>query len=273
MKNTHLILILGALNVGLYAGILRFGLGLSHLSTWWSMPTAPAGTLPWQPPALDAIPADAHGDLILEGRRIFLATPQFASDHARAQISCSNCHEAGGIRRFASPMVGLNKIYPTYNQRAGRVISLAQRIQECFIRSENGTPPDLQSEDIRALLAYIDWVSTPDPNRRQFVGRGLVAIPVRIPNPAHGQQIYAAHCAGCHGENGLGYPPQFPPLWGPDAYNDGAGMNKLPKMAAFVYANMPQNRRGVLSLQDAWDVSAWVRDHPRPALNPAYSKY
>jgi len=73
-----------------------------------------------------------------------------------------------------------------------------------------------------------------------------------------------------HGE---GRAPLFPPLWGPDSFNSGAGMNSIKKMAPFVQHNMPQNRMGILSAQDAWDVSAYIHGKPRPALNAAYSRF
>ena len=269
----HSILLLSLCILALYGSVLRFGLSRPHLATGWSQPVAPVGTMPWHAPATDSIPTDAQGETIREGRRIFMATPLFASDHARALISCSNCHMEGGLRPYASPMVGLPRIFPTWNKRAGRVISLAERIQECMVRSENGTPLDPQGREMRALLAYIDWVSTPQPTRRKFVGRGLVVLPVLTPDPQRGQRLYVAQCAGCHGAAGAGYTPQFPPLWGPDAYNDGAGMNNTAKMAAFVYHNMPQNRPGTLSPQDAWDVAAFVHSQPHPAFNPAFKHY
>jgi thiosulfate dehydrogenase len=59
----------------------------------------------------------------------------------------------------------------------------------------------------------------------------------------------------------------FPPLWGPDSYNDGAGMDHYPRIVGFVRRNMP---RGVdplhpqLTLQQAWDVAAYVLAMPRP---------
>jgi len=65
----------------------------------------------------------------------------------------------------------------------------------------------------------------------------------------------------------------FPPLWGSNSFNDGAGMNGIPKMAAFVQHNMPQNRMGILSAQEAYDVSAYIHAQPRPAFNPAYAKF
>ncbi len=273
LNQTRLILVLAFGIAALYAGALWFGLSRTRLSTGWSLPVEPPGTMPWHAPSIESVPADEHGELVRQGRRIFMATPEFASDHARALISCSNCHMQGGIRPYTSPMVGLTTIFPTWNKRAGRVISLAERIQECMVRSENGTPLDPQGREMHALLAYIDWLSTPQPTHRKFVGRGLVALPVLTPDPQHGQRLYVAQCAGCHGATGAGYTPQFPPLWGPDAYNDGAGMNKIAKMAAFVYHNMPQNRPGTLSPQDAWDVAAFVHNQPHPAFNPAYKHY
>ncbi len=264
---------LALLIAALYGSALWFGLSGPRLATWWSAPPDPVGTAPWHAPATDSIPTDAQGELIRQGRRIFIATPEFASDHARALVSCSDCHIEGGIRPYASPMVGLPSIFPTYNKRAGRVISLAERIQECFVRSENGTPLDPQGREMHALLGYIDWLSTPQPTRRRFTGRGLVVLPVLTPDPARGQRLYVSQCAGCHGAGGAGYTPQFPPLWGPDAYNDGAGMNQISKMAAFIQHNMPQNRPGALTPQQAWDLAAFIHNQPHPAFNPAYKHY
>ena len=62
-------------------------------------------------------------------------------------------------------------------------------------------------------------------------------------------------------ENG-GY--QFPPLWGPNSYNWGAGMHRVNTAAGFIKANMPFGRGGTLTDQQAWDVAAFVNSRPRP---------
>jgi thiosulfate dehydrogenase len=126
---------------------------------------------------------------------------------------------------------------------------------------------------MRALVDYIEWVSTAEPARKPFVGRGLLAIRDMTPDVDRGKAIYAEQCAGCHGENGEGRPNVFPPLWGPDSFNDGAGMHGVKKMAAFVQHNMPQNRMGILTPQEAWDVAAYVHQQPRPPFNKAYARY
>jgi thiosulfate dehydrogenase len=170
-------------------------------------------------------------------------------------------------------MVGVPRSFPQFNARAGRVITLQDRIQECFVRSENGEPLDYNGGEMRAILQYIDWVSQPRPRELPFRGRGFIKLPNLTPDPVHGAAVYSAQCAGCHGSQGEGSAPLFPPLWGGHAFNDGAGMHTVSKMAAFVQQNMPQNRKGILSAQEAYDVSAYVHLQPRPAFNKAYAHY
>jgi thiosulfate dehydrogenase len=62
-------------------------------------------------------------------------------------------------------------------------------------------------------------------------------------------------------------------VWGPNSFNDGAGMNDPKKMAAFVVHNMPQNHPGTLNAQDAYDVSEFIHTMPRPKFNEAYKNY
>jgi thiosulfate dehydrogenase len=160
-----------------------------------------------------------------------------------------------------------------YNKRAGHIISLRDRIEECFVRSENGTPLPYDSPEMQAIVDYIDWISQPEPARMSFVGRGLITLPHLKPDPRRGASVYAEQCAGCHGDQGEGRAPLFPPVWGPNSFNDGAGMNGIDKMAAFVQHNMPQNRPGILSAQDALDVSGYIHSQPRPAFNEKYKSF
>ena len=84
--------------------------------------------------------------------------------------------------------------------------------------------------------------------------------------------MYRVHCAACHGANGGGLKAgatyTFPPLWGRDSYNAGAGMHRVPTAAAFIKANMPLGQGGTLTDQQAWDVAAFMNSHPRPAVRP-----
>jgi thiosulfate dehydrogenase len=264
--------VIGGLTGGIYVAALVLGLHTHDLSLF-RHDTDPAVTMAWSPPARSTIPSGLVGDNIRLGREIFSDTSLYAPEHTAARVSCADCHAAGGIQPFASPMVGLTQLFPMYNKRAGHVISLKDRIQECMVRSENGTPLDDRGQEMTALVSYIGWLSQPHKNQRPYVGRGLISLPVLRPDPIRGESIYQSQCAGCHGDHGQGIAPLFPALWGPSAFNDGAGMNGISKMAAFVQHNMPQNRMGILSPQQAYDVTGFIHQMPRPAFNKAYARY
>ena len=224
-------------------------------------------------PKAPHIPAGAAGESIRLGQHIFELTPRYAAKYVGNEMSCSDCHLQDGRASYSAPMVGLTRIFPTYNQRAGRVITLAERIQQCFVRSENGKPLSTSSREMQALLAYIGLLSRSQPAAEKPPVRGLVKLPALKGDPTRGAQLYAQQCSACHGSDGKGVPPILPPLWGPGSFNSGAGMSKVEKLAAFVQYNMPQNAPGSLSAQQAYDVAAYVNSKPRPNLNPLYRKY
>lgn len=269
-KSPNLIIV--ALTVCLYTGSIVLGLRVKRFSLFRA-PAPPPRKMAWTPPSRSTIPLGPRGDSIRRGTLLFNETPLYASAYVTARVSCSSCHAEGGIQPYASPVVGLPAAFPMYNQRAGHIISLQDRVQECFVRSENGKPISYDGPEMQALTDYIGWLSQPEPDRLAYVGRGLVTLSNLQPNQQRGAQIYTAQCAGCHGDHGEGRAPLFPPLWGPESFNDGAGMYGLQKMAAFVQHNMPQNRMGILSPQEAFDVSAYVHAQPRPAFNPAYKNF
>lgn len=255
----------------IYSSAIFVGFLVHDLSfSWWDNHLHATD---WQPPSYSSIPDGPLGDSIRRGAAIFNETPLYASQNTASKIRCSDCHAGGGIQPYSSPMVGLPKLFPMYNARAGHMISMKDRIQECFVRSENGTPLDYDGDTMKSLVDYITWLSLPEPGHKAFKGRGLVKLPDLTPDPKNGEQIYYSQCAGCHGNDGAGRAPMFPALWGPNSFNDGAGMNQIPKMAAFVQHNMPQNRMGILTPQQAYDVAAFIHEHPRPAFNKAYKHY
>ena len=59
----------------------------------------------------------------------------------------------------------------------------------------------------------------------------------------------------------------IPPLWGSDSFNDGAGMARLITAANFIHFNMPHGADYLhpqLTVEQAWDVAAYVISQPRP---------
>lgn len=247
-----------AATVCLYASVIVVGsrLGPSYL------PVA-------APRSLAALQA-SKTDLVSQGEAIFNHTPDYAARYVGGTLSCTSCHAEGGRQAYASSMIGVAQRFPQFSKRAGRVITIQDRIRECFVRSENGKPLRDDTPEMRALVAYLVWLS---PRGADASGKGLLRLPALKPDPVHGEQVYSTHCAGCHGANGAGNGQAFPALWGPDSFNDGAGMNRVNTFAEFVHHNMPQNRMGVLSPQDAYDVSAFVHQQSRPTMNSAYSHF
>ena len=153
--------------------------------------------------------------------------------------------------------------------------TLEERINGCMERSMNGRALPLESREMKAFSSYMRWLSTGVPDGAKLRGAGTLQIkePDRAANPAHGAEVYAQACAACHGadgsgqraQTGLGY--QFPPLWGRDSYNNGAGMSRLLTAAAYALHNMPLGTSfdsPFLTDEQAYDVAGYIVSQKRP---------
>ena len=95
--------------------------------------------------------------------------------------------------------------------------------------------------------------------------------PDRAADVAAGRLVFEANCAVCHGSDGQGLLAAidrsegylFPPLWGPDSFNNGAGMTRLLTAARFIKARMPLGKPD-LTDDEAYDVAAYMNSHERP---------
>lgn len=248
---------------------------------------APASAAPaelaWSVPDPTSLPDGEARRQILRGEELVRHTaaligPQ-ASDPARRyagnNLDCQSCHIDGGTRKFGLPLVGAYAAYPVYRARSGKIDTIVERINDCLMRSLNGSPLPAGSADLDAIVAYLQFLSSgrPHGSRTEGQGAGHIAELPRAADPSRGKAVFAAQCAACHGRNGAGQRaadrPGYvvPPLWGADSFNDGAGMARLASAANFIHANMPDGttwERPVLSVEDAWDVAAYVEAHPRP---------
>lgn len=143
----------------------------------------------------------------------------------------------------------------------------------------NGRALPADGKEMKAMLAYIQYISTGIPVGKAIEGRGSAAMPLltRAASPRRGAAVYKRICVACHQPDGQGKRTGvagdakgylFPPLWGPDSFNNGAGMHRLIASASFVHANMPVGTTyagPALSEEDAWDVAAYINAQPRPA--------
>lgn len=232
-------------------------------------PAAPASgpqTAAYDPSAL---PTGPPGEAIRYGRELILHTRKYLKPYITSNMDCAACHVDAGTKARGGTFVGIAAQFPQWNKRAKRMITLQDRLAECFLYSMNGHPPAYSSRETIAMVAYITYLSRgtrigakPDPHVRlsQF-------DPPKKPSAARGQQLYAQKCSSCHAADGSGTGDVYPPLWGAKSFNGGAGMHRLWTMAAFVRYNMPQNAPGSLSDQEAYDVSAYVLSHARPKFD------
>lgn len=223
------------------------------------------------PPAESSIPDNAFGAMVRKGRDIFMDTPTHAGEYVGNGLSCSNCHLDAGRRADSAPMWGAWGMYPAYRSKNKHVNTFAERLQGCFRYSMNGTAPAADSEVITALSTYAYWMAQGAPTGVKLAGAGYPKdgfAPPQAPDRARGRAVYDRDCALCHGADGQGLQMAgknvFPPLWGRQSFNWGAGMHELNNAAAFIKANMPFSRGGSLSDQDAWDVALYMDSHERP---------
>ena len=216
-----------------------------------------------------ALPSGPVGQSIAYGRTIVMDTQTTMKGYVGAKMSCAACHLAGGTQPRGGSFIGIYGAFPQWNRRAHRVIALQDRIAECFLYSMNGRPPAYNSKAMIAVVAYIAWLSRGTPGGRPQAAdqRYGVPLPSEPPNPQRGAALYAQKCAACHGSNGGGQSNVFPPLWGKNSFNGGAGMAHIDRMTGFVRYNMPQNAPGSLSVAQAYDVAAFVLSHARPRFH------
>ncbi len=240
----------------------------------------------WSVPNVGALPDDDHGRLVRRGRDLVTATYAHigpaVSDPARRyagnNLACSNCHLNAGTKKFGIPLWGLWNDFPQYSARSGGAISIEDRINSCMTRSMNGKPLPNDSAEMQAFVAYIRFLSTGVEPGEKLSGLGAGKMPFlkRAADPVRGKAIFARACATCHGPDGLGIARDrsvpalgylVPPLWGPDSFNDGAGMARLTNAANFIHFNMPNGTSYTqprLTQADAWDVAAYMISQPRP---------
>lgn len=231
-------------------------------------PSARAGDTLATPPE-SSIPANEQGKAIRWGKVLLTETKQRLPKNVGNGLNCSNCHLQAGTVAYASPWVGIWGVFPEYRSRSGKLISLQERINDCFERSMNGKALDVSSDEMNSILAYMRWLSTGVPTGTSIAGRGFGPVNQKlIPDSVSGKRIYQEKCVVCHTATGTGVKSAngyaFPPLWGSESFNDGAGMARTYTAAAFIKHNMPLGQGGTLSDQDAIDVAEYMTHQNRP---------
>jgi thiosulfate dehydrogenase len=202
--------------------------------------------------------------------------PKGTIDAITNGMNCQNCHLDGGTLPWANNYSAVVSTYPKFRDRSGSLETIPKRVNDCFERSLNGKALDTNSLEMRAILAYLHWVGDEIPKGTKPKGSGIMDLPYlkRAADPVKGKTVYLAKCISCHGPEGQGQPNvegygyAYPPLWGKNSYNTGAGLFRLSRFAGYVKNTMPFGQTDFhapqLSNEEAWDLAAFINSQPRP---------
>ena len=222
--------------------------------------------------------------MVMYGKNIVAHTSKYFGPNGTISkitngMNCQNCHLDAGTRPWGNNYGAVFSKYPQYRGRSNSIQDIYGRINDCFERSLNGKAIDTNSYEMRSIYAYMKWLGKDVPKGRKPYGAGLPSIPIidREANVIKGKAVYVNICQTCHGDKGQGLPNLngseylYPPLWGEHSYNDGAGLYRLSSFAAYVENNMPYNianhAEPRLTIEEAWDVAAFVNSQPRPHID------
>ena len=190
-------------------------------------------------------------------------------------LQCTSCHLNDGAKDYGISLVSVDQRFPQYRGREDKMGTLAERINGCFTRSMNGRPMEVDQPEMLAMIAYIEWLDDYLEVDPSTVKKGLkpIELPNRAVNLEQGAEVYTTQCAVCHKQDGQGLKNPdgltytYPPLWGPNSYNNGAGMNRVITAAQFIKYNMPfgvSYDAPILTDEQAYDVAGYMNQQERP---------
>lgn len=242
--------------------------------------------VPWRPRSIDAdLPEGERGEVIRYGYLLTSESPNYMGPmveekemmYAGNNLACKNCHLENGTQAGSASWVGVTKRYPQFRGRENKIGTIEERINGCMERSMNGRKLPEDSKQMQAIVAYMEWLSEDVPEERmaEHTGFAALSIPDVAANPEAGKAVYINECQVCHGEQGQGMRMAdatkgyvYPPVWGDDSYNHGAGMHRVITAAQFIKGNMPFGQATAdnpkLTDEEAINVAAYINSFQRP---------
>ncbi len=234
----------------------------------------------WTAPDWNLVSEEPNAEDIQYGRELVSNTSEFLGPNGKVRkmsngMNCQNCHLQAGAAPLGNNYAAVASTYPKVRARSGQVEDIPKRINDCFERSLNGGTLASNSKEMIAMVAYMEWLGKEVTKGEKPNGTGLYEVPLldRAADPIKGKTVYDRQCTSCHMEDGQGvFKPDstgylYPPLWGVNSYNDGAGLFRLSRFAGYVRANMPLGatfENPIISDEEAWDLAAYVNSMDRP---------
>ncbi len=230
-------------------------------------------------PAAETGATEEYGKRLIAQTTEYLG-PDVADPKMRymdSRLACASCHIGAGVDPGNLSLATAFSKYPRISPRSGGNETIQDRINGCMMRSMNGRALPEGSVEMTAMVAYLRFLGNQDAassaTRRKDHDPPAFKTPNRVADLKAGEDVFAKRCAACHGSEGAGVAAArdlihgfvFPPLWGSNSFNDGAGMHRVLTAARFVKARMPLGNAD-LSDDQALDVAAFLNSKPRPEM-------
>ncbi len=219
------------------------------------------------------------------GKRLLAQTSELLGPHnpdpkmrfSGSGLNCGSCHLGTGTEPGTLALMQATEHYPRFSGRTGGMTDIEDRVNECLQRSMNGRALPANSPEMIAMASYIRSLGDRNAAMGASLRKAKEAAAFKTPNRAAdlkaGEKVFGDRCAICHGKDGAGllatanplHGYVFPPLWGPDSFNDGAGMHRVLTAARFIKARMPLGKAD-LTDEQAFDVAAYINSQPRPHM-------
>ena len=235
--------------------------------------------LPASKPAAPDIATEEYGRRLIAQTSELLG-PDVADPNMRfsgSRLACASCHLGAGTEPGTLTLLQATEHFPRMSARVAAKTDIEDRVNECMQRSMNGKPLPRKSPELIAMAAYIRSLGGMNQAmgaaQRKAHEPAAFKTPNRKANLEAGKKLFGERCAACHGTDGSGLRASadpkrgyvFPPLWGPDSFNDGAGMHRVLTAARFVKTRMPLGNPDLTDDQ-AFDVAAFLNSQPRPEM-------
>lgn len=233
-------------------------------------------------PSATAVPAIATEEY---GKRLIAQTAELLGPHnadpkmrySGSGLNCGSCHLGTGMEPGTLSLLPATDHYPRFSPRTATKTDIEDRVNECLTRSMNGRALERNSPEMIAMASYIRSLGDRNAAMGASLRKEHEAAPFKTPNRAAdldaGKKVFNDRCAVCHGKDGAGLLASanpihgyvFPPLWGPESFNDGAGMHRVLTAAKFIKARMPLGKAD-LTDDETFDVAAYINSQPRPHM-------
>jgi thiosulfate dehydrogenase len=268
------IVVVSALSAVIGAGVVT--IGLSRAS---DEPSASETSVP-------AVATEEYGRRLIAHTAELLGPDQPNPDlrYISSRLNCGSCHLATGTEPGTLTLLQTDEHYPRFSGRAGGMTDIEDRINECMQRSMNGRPLPMDSPEMIAIASYLRSLGAQyqasGASQRTAQEPPPFKAPRRAADLKNGETVFGTRCRICHGADGEGLAASadrrkgylFPPLWGAESFNDGAGLHRVLTAARFIKARMPLGEP-TLSDDEAFDVAAFINSKPRPKMSDLEDDY